>query len=111
MDPVAQYVAGLPDESRALLARVQRFVHERHPDAELRLSYRMPTWVVGDRRLIVGAWRHGLSVYGWDGTAPSAYAARHPGLDNGRGTLRLPFREAAAASDDDLRELVQALLG
>jgi uncharacterized protein YdhG (YjbR/CyaY superfamily) len=111
VDPVEEYVAALAREPRALLERLQRLVGELHPDAELRLSYRMPTWVVGDRRLIVGAWKHGLSVYGWEGGTPCAYAARHPELDNGKGTLRLPHREAAEASDDELRELVRALLG
>ena len=108
---VDAYLAAAGPEQRALFDRVRRLVDELHPDADLRTSYGMPTWVVGERRLIVGAWKHGLSVYGWVTGTPAAYAERHPGLDNGKGTLRLPLAEADAASDDDLRELVRALLG
>jgi len=32
-----------------------------HPEAEVRLSYGMPTYVSGHHRLYVGTWRHGIS--------------------------------------------------
>ena len=29
------------------------------------LSYHIPTYEVGRRRLYVGVWKHGVSIYGW----------------------------------------------
>ena len=38
---------------------------EGHPEAEVVISYNMPTYKVGERRLYVGVWKHGISLYGW----------------------------------------------
>jgi hypothetical protein len=36
------------------------------------LSYQMPSYKVGARRLYLGIWKHGLSLYGWRGDADAA---------------------------------------
>jgi hypothetical protein len=73
------------------------------------LSYKMPTYVVGERRLHVGAWQHGVSIYGWEPGRDAGFAARHPELDSGKGTLRLTHAAAAAVPDDELRDLLRAV--
>ncbi len=83
---------------------------EVQPDAQVVISYRMSTYVVGTRRLHVGVWKHGLSFYGWEHGRDSAFVADHPHLDNGKGTLRLPVTEAARVSDDELRAFADAVL-
>ena len=47
--------------------RIHRLILVAHPDAAMVLSYQIPTYKVGRRRLYVGAWRHGISIYGWAG--------------------------------------------
>ena len=84
---------------------------EVQPEAEVILSYKMPTYVSGARRLHVGVWKHGLSLYGWQHGQDGGLVARHPDLDNGKGTLRLPLGEAARISDDELRAFAAAVLG
>jgi hypothetical protein len=74
------------------------------------LSYAMPTFVVGTRRLHVGVWRHGLSFYGWEAGRDGGFVGRHPHLDNGRGTLKLPVGEAALIDDTELRAFLTAAL-
>lgn len=73
-------------------------------------SYKMPTYVVGARRLHVGAWKHGLSLYGWGHGRDAGFAARHPELDSGKGTLRLSHSAAGALPDEELRDLLRAAL-
>ena len=34
--------------------------------ASIELSYNMPTYRCGERSLHVAAWKHGVSLYGWD---------------------------------------------
>ena len=104
------YVDAVPARTRPLFDRVHRLVLEVSPDADVVLSYKMPTYVVGDRRLHVGAWAHGVSLYGWDAGRDAGFAARHPELDSGKGTLRLTHRAAATISDDELRDLLRAVL-
>lgn len=109
-DDVAAYVATIDPDRRPLFDRVHRLIMEVQPDAQVVLSYKMPTYVVGARRLHVGVWKHGLSFYGWQHGRDGGLALRHPHLDNGKGTLRLPLAEAAKITDDQLRAFVTAVL-
>jgi uncharacterized protein YdhG (YjbR/CyaY superfamily) len=109
-DDVAAYIKAIDEEQRPLFDRVHRLFMEMQPDAQVVLSYRMPTYVVGTRRLHVGVWKHGLSFYGWEHGRDSALVTNHPHLDNGKGTFRLPVNEAARISDDELRAFADAVL-
>lgn len=107
---VQKYLAGIPAEHRPLFDRVQRLILELHPEAEVVLSYGMPTYRVGGRRLHVGVWQHGVSLYGWGKDRAAGFLARHPGLLSGKGTIRLRSADAAEVTDDELRDLLRAAL-
>ncbi len=109
-DDVAAYIDGIDAEHRLLFDRVHRLVLEVHPETRVILSYKMPTYVVGTRQLHVGVWKHGLSFYGWQHGSDGGIVARHPHLDSGKGTLRLPLTEAVDISDDELRGFLAAAL-
>ncbi|HEY3014281.1 MAG TPA: DUF1801 domain-containing protein [Nocardioides sp.] len=106
---VRDYIEAAPPEHRALFERIYDLIVADHPDAEIGLSYNMPVFRQGRRRLYVGAWKHGVSLYGWrhdDG----GFGERHPELRHGRGTIRLQPDTAAAIPDDDFRALFDAAL-
>ena len=87
-----------------------RIVLAEHPDAEVALSYGMPAYRVGRRRLNVGVWKHGVSVYGWRADRDGGFVARHPKLSSGKGTIRISVRDADGISDDELRALLGGAL-
>jgi uncharacterized protein YdhG (YjbR/CyaY superfamily) len=105
-----EYIDAIDDRHRPLFDRIHRLVLEEHPEAEVILSYKMPTFTVGRRRLYVGVWRHGLSLYGWEEGRDGGFVARHPDLTSGKGTIRLRPADAAAIGDDELRSLVRGAL-
>jgi uncharacterized protein YdhG (YjbR/CyaY superfamily) len=108
MDPAAQaYIDAIPAEHRPLFDRVHGLVLDAHPDAEVVISYQMPTYVVGRHRLHVAVWKHGVSIYGPD---RSGFTERHPELTSGKGTIRLTQAAVAAIHEDELRDLVRAAL-
>jgi uncharacterized protein YdhG (YjbR/CyaY superfamily) len=107
---VADYIAAIAPEHRDLFDRVHRLVLDACPDATVRLSYQMPTYQVGKRRLHVATWRHGVSIYGWQATGDGGLTERHPELRSGRGTIRLRSDDASAVSDDEIRDLARAVL-
>ena len=109
-DDVAAFIDAVDADRRPLFDRVHRLVMDVQPDAHVVLSYKMPTYVAGSRRLHVGVWKHGLSFYGWEHGREGGLVTRHPHLDNGKGTLRLPLAEAAHISDDELRAFLAAAL-
>ena len=108
-DEVQRYVDAIDPRFRPLFDRVHELVMSAYPEATVALSYRMPTYRVGPRRLYVGVWKHGLSIYGWR-RGDSGFAARHPELVTTKGTVRLRPEAAAVLTDDDLRGLIDAAL-
>jgi len=107
-DAVREYIDGIAPEHRPLFDRVHRLIIEAYPDADLVLSYKMPTYRVGARRLYVGTWKHGLSIYGWHHDA--GFTSRHPEFVASKGTIRLRHADAAGIGDDELGDLVRAAL-
>ncbi|MBY8864000.1 DUF1801 domain-containing protein [Nocardia sp. CA2R105] len=93
--------------SQPLFDRLHRLIIDTCPDAEVVLSYGMPTYRVGRRRLNLGARKHGLSLY----VSPSrdgGLSLRHPELAAGKGTIKLDIEDAARIPDDEFQDLVRA---
>ncbi|HXA31029.1 MAG TPA: hypothetical protein VNV87_02130 [Acidimicrobiales bacterium] len=112
VDPAVQaYIDKIGPKHRPLFDRLHRLIVITHPDVSVGLSYRMPVFKLGDRRLYVGVWSHGLSVYGWPQGSETAFVSRHPELKASKGTIRLGLKDVKAITDEDLLLLVDAALG
>ncbi len=105
------YLDGIAPEHRPMWDRVERFVREQFPGVELRITYQMPTFVVGERRLPVGVWKHGLSLYGLEAGNDAGLIARRPELSSGRGTVKLPTAQDESFTDAELTATLRAVLG
>lgn len=106
-----EYIDAIPPEHRSLFERIDRLVLEACPEADVVLSYKMPTYKKGDRRLHVGVWKHGVSIYGWKARGDGGFTDRHPELRTSTGTIQLRSDGAAHINDDELRELARSVLG
>ncbi len=109
-EAVRAYIDAVPVDHRPLFDRLHRLILEVRPDAAVKLSYGMPTYTVARRRLLVGAWQHGLSIYGWKQGGDGGFSARHPELRTSTGTIQLRPQDAATIEDEELRDLVRAVL-
>ena len=109
-EAVKSYIDGIDPAYRPLFDRIHRLILAAHPDAAVVLSYQIPTYKVGRRRLYVGAWQHGISIYGWGQDRDGGFIARHPELRTSKGTIKLRPQDAAAIADDELGGLVSAAL-
>jgi uncharacterized protein YdhG (YjbR/CyaY superfamily) len=109
-DAVRDYIDAIDPAHRALFDRVHGLILEVHPDAGVVLSYKIPTYVVGRRRIHLGVWRHGVSLYGIGQEGIGAFTARHPDLRTSKGTIQLRPDDAAGITDDELRDLIRAAL-
>ena len=105
-----RYVEAIPPAHRPLFDRLHHLIRETAPTAEVLISYRMPTYRVGRRRLFLATWRHGVSIYGWDQGDDGGFLERHPELKSGRATIRLHPEAAADIPDDEFRRLIDAAL-
>ncbi len=109
-DGVKSYVEAIAPEHRALFDRLHRLFLEAHPEATVVLSYDIPSYQVGRRRLFLAVWKHGVSIYGWQQGRDGGFTDRHPDLKSGRATLRVRPQDAAAIPDDEFRDLARAAL-
>ena len=109
-EAVRKYVDAIPARIRPLFDRVHRLILEAQPAAEVVISYRMPTYKSGRRRLYVGVWQHGVSMYGWKAGGDAGFTDRHPGLRSGSGTIRVRLEDAAAIQDREFLDLARATL-
>jgi uncharacterized protein YdhG (YjbR/CyaY superfamily) len=106
---VRRYRDEMDTEYRPVFDRLHRLIVAACPDAEVVLSYGMPAYRIGRRRLNVGVWKHGLSLY----VSPNrdgGFSARHPELTAGKGTIKLRPGDAARIPDAELQDLVHAAL-
>lgn len=111
VDQAAQgYIDAIIPEYRPLFDRLHRLILEVRPDAAVVLSYQIPTYRAGRRRLYVGVWKHGVSIYGWQQDREVGFAARHPELKTSKGTIQLRPEDAAGIPDDEFRDLARAAL-
>ena len=109
-DDVRRYIEQIEPANRPLFDRVHRLIRQACPDATLTMSYQIPTFAVGKRRLYVGAWKHGVSLYGWQADRDGGFSARHPELRSGKATLRLHRDSAGDIDDAELIELARHAL-
>jgi uncharacterized protein YdhG (YjbR/CyaY superfamily) len=107
---VRDYIDAVAPEHRELFDRLHRLILAAHPDVAVVLSYKIPTYKAGRRRLYLGAWQHGVSLYGWPQERGAEFSARHPELRTSKGTLRLRPQDAAGIPDEELLDLVGAAL-
>lgn len=109
-DAVQDYIDGIAPEHRPLFDRLHGLILAAYPDATVVLSYQMPTYKVGSRRLYLSTWKHGVSLYGWPKDRAADFLARHPELRTGKGTIQLRPEDAAALPDEELSGLIRAAL-
>jgi uncharacterized protein YdhG (YjbR/CyaY superfamily) len=109
-EAVREYIDAIPSEHRALFDRLHRLILEAHPEATVALSYGIPAYRAGRRRVFVGAWKHGLSVYGWHADHDAGFSARHPEFLASKATIRLRPQDATGLGDDELRDFLRATL-
>jgi hypothetical protein len=106
---VRRYRDEMDSDYRPVFDRLHRLIVAACPDAEVVLSYGMPTYRIGRRRLNVGVWKHGLSLY----VSPNrdgGFSTRHPELASGKGTIKLRPADVEHISDAELQDLVRAAL-
>jgi uncharacterized protein YdhG (YjbR/CyaY superfamily) len=108
-DEVRRYRDEMDSEHRPVFDRLHQLILATCPDAKVVLSYGMPTYRIGRRRLNIAVWKHGLSLY----VSPNrdgGFSARHPELAAGKGTIKLRPEDAACIPDAELQDLIRAAL-
>lgn len=85
---VDAYLAGLPEEQRALLDRLRSRIRELVPDAVETISYGMPAFKLRGQGLVyLAGWKAHCSVYPLTDAFLEAHAAELHGYERTKGSL------------------------
>ena len=105
MDEAVQgYVDGIPKEQKPLFDRLQSLILELYPDAEIVISYQVPTYKARGGRVSLGLWKDGVSLYTTDPQHIEKFKSRHPTIKTGKASLN--FRLTDELPEKDVREVV-----
>jgi len=107
---VRGYIDAIPAAHRPLFDRLHELVLRARPAATVVMSYKMPTYKAGDRKVLLAAWQHGISVYGWRKDDDGGFVERHPTLKTSTGTLQIRPADAAGISDEEFLGLFRGAL-
>lgn len=108
-EAVRRYRDEMDSTYRPVFDRLHRLIVAMCPDAEVALAYGMPAYRTGRRRLNIGVWKHGLSLYA-SPDRDGGFSARHPDLAAGKATIKLRPADAARIPDAEFRDLIRAAL-
>jgi uncharacterized protein YdhG (YjbR/CyaY superfamily) len=89
---IDEYIAGFPVEVQAMLETIRAIIREEAPQAVEGISYLIPTFSLGDRRVHFAAYKKFISLY----PAPrgeKAFKQELAGYQGGKGTVRFPLDE------------------
>jgi uncharacterized protein YdhG (YjbR/CyaY superfamily) len=103
MDTAVQsYIDAIPESKRPLFDHLQSLILELYPDAEIVISYQIPTYKVGRGRVWLGLWKSGVSLHGVD---VETFKQRHPSIKTGKGSLN--FKLPDELPEADIREVIK----
>jgi uncharacterized protein YdhG (YjbR/CyaY superfamily) len=97
MDPAVQsYIETIPESHRPLFDRLQSLILGLYPNAEIVISYGIPTYKVGRRRVYLGLWKGGVSLHA---VPVEAFKQRHPAIKTGKGSLNFKVTDEVPEAD------------
>src|SRR6188474_1182776 len=109
-EKVQAYIDGISDDFRPLFDRLHGLILKSFPDAKVTISYRMPSYKVGKRRLYLAAFKDHVGIYGWQDDRDAGFVERHPKLRTGKGTIQLTNAAAKKLSNKELTAFISAEL-
>lgn len=110
-ESVTDYLAAQSEEGRAAIAVVRDLILARDPEAEERLSYGIPTFFVGGRRLLhTAGWGEHLAIYPIPASPPGDAGLREDLTPYIKGKGTLHFRYAVPLPSALLARIVDAHL-
>lgn len=92
MNPIDEYINSQEPELRERLSAVRNTIHTAIPEAEERISFRMPTFWKGRNIIHFAAFKNHIGIYP-GGEATAVFAEKLAGLKTGKGTIQLPHNE------------------
>jgi len=86
-EQVQAYLDAVPEDRKPLFEALHALILSLYPDAEVTLSYRMPTYKAKSGWVALGYRKDGVSLYTCGAHHLAAFRARHPKIKTGTGCI------------------------
>ena len=91
---VDAYIAAQPAAVQPMLNEMRALVHRAAPQAAESISYDMPTYKLGDQRLVYfAAWKQHIGLYGLPAAVLDQFEAEVNPYRQPKGTLQIPYNQ------------------
>lgn len=101
---IYSYFDNLPPERAEALQRIRNIVLQMYPEARESMTYKMPTYEVGDNWLAIGNHKHHYAIYTCSTDVIQPYLDKHDDVSAGKGCLR--FKDKHELAENDLKAVI-----
>lgn len=86
---MTRYIEAVPEDRKPLFERLHALILSLYPDAEVVLSYGVPTYRAKTGWVALGYRKDGVSLYTCGAHHLAAFKAKHPKIKTGTGCINL----------------------
>ena len=105
MNEVESYLSALPEDRKERIDQIHSLILDLYPDAQVDMSYKMPTYRVGDGWVSVANRKHYISFYTCGYHHIEGFKTKHPKIGTGKGCIN--FRDKDDFPISDLKAVVR----
>ena len=102
---IEAYMNSIPAQRLERFLSIHRLIVKLYPEASVDMSYRMPTYRVGEGWVALANQKNYISLYTCSESHLQPYKQKHPEQKTGKGCIN--FRARDAIHYDDLEAVIQ----
>jgi len=105
---VNSYIENISDERKDLLKTLSKLIIENHPEVEVVMSYKIPTFNSGSGWVALGYRKDGVSMYTNGPENIEKFKLKNPHIKSGKGSLKFKVNDVLPIYD--LKEVLMRAL-
>jgi len=102
---VKQYLDAVPESRKSRVDTLHNLILELYPDANIDMSYKMPTYKVDDGWVAIANQKNYISLYTCGYHHIEEFKEKHPNIKTGKGCIN--FRDKDEIPVEDLKEVIR----
>lgn len=102
---VKRYLATVPENRKQLVERLHRLIVGLYPEAAIDMSYRMPTYKVGDGWVALANQKGYVSLYTCGAHHLADFKKKYPAIKTGTGCIN--FRLSDDVADTAIEQVIE----
>lgn len=103
-EAVQRFIDAVPEDRRSQFDLLHALILELYPEAEVVISYQVPTYKAKSGWVALGYWKGGVSVYTNNPRHIAPFKAKHPAIKTNKASIN--FKSSEAIPVGDLKQVI-----